>query len=156
MESTSLMVAKELLLDGNPGLASSATTLMNDIMRLNSDWPKDPGEDHTIHLTPVGDNKRCCFGEDVVVKGVALQREEDKVALAGAGGSKVEKDRNQGANVLNTCLLCTKDGDGNLIHRGGVDHRIGRGGIEVGRDKQMALNLGKLPSESMSSGAFVL
>jgi hypothetical protein len=37
MESTSLMVAKELLLDGNPGLASSATTLMNDIMRLNSD-----------------------------------------------------------------------------------------------------------------------
>lgn len=39
------MIVDELLLDGNPGLAGSATTLANDILQLNSDRPEDSGED---------------------------------------------------------------------------------------------------------------
>jgi hypothetical protein len=44
-QSVSLMIVDELLLDGNPGLAGSATTLANDILQLNSDRPEDSGED---------------------------------------------------------------------------------------------------------------
>jgi hypothetical protein len=41
----------------------------------------------------------------VVIKGVALHCEKDEVAPAGVGGSQAEDDGDQGANVLNTCLI---------------------------------------------------
>ena len=65
VESASLMVA-ELLLDGNPSLTSSDAMLANDILQLNNDRPKDPGEDHTIHPPQGGDIDGRCVGKDVV------------------------------------------------------------------------------------------
>lgn len=85
VESASLMVA-ELLLDGNPSLTSSDAMLANDILQLNNDRPKDPGEDHTIHQSVGRDSKRCHVDEHVVV--IALQYEE-------AGGRRWRKP-NQG------------------------------------------------------------
>jgi hypothetical protein len=71
VESASLMVA-ELLLDGNPSLTSSDAMLANDILQLNNDRPKDPGEDHTIHPSLGGYGEGRHVGEDVVDQGVAL------------------------------------------------------------------------------------
>jgi hypothetical protein len=42
VEGTSLTIAEELILDGNPGLGSSATTLTDDVLQLDSESTKDP------------------------------------------------------------------------------------------------------------------
>lgn len=90
MYNVSLATAKELL-DGNPSLASSATTLTNNVLLLNGDDPEDPREDHTIHLSLERDSEGGGVGEDVVVQGVVLESEDDEVAPAGVGGgSRVE------------------------------------------------------------------
>jgi hypothetical protein len=60
VESTSLTVAEELLLNGNLGLA-------NDILHFNSDRPDDLGENHTIHSPPRRDSEGHRVGEDVVI-----------------------------------------------------------------------------------------
>lgn len=77
----------------NLGLAGSATTLANDVLQRNRDCLEDPIEDHNIHL-PLGrhsEGRR--VGQDVVAKGVVLQREQDEVVPAGVGeGSRIEEN----------------------------------------------------------------
>jgi hypothetical protein len=65
VESTSLTVVEELLLDGNPSLTGSATmpTSYNSTVTV----PKDLREDHTIHLPPGWDSEGCSVGEDMVI-----------------------------------------------------------------------------------------
>jgi hypothetical protein len=134
VESMSLAVVEELLLDGNPGLATNTTMLANDILQLNSDHPEEPREDHTIHLPLRGDSKRRRVGEDMVVKGVALQCEEDEVAPAGISGkSQAEEDGDQSG-----CSPSTSRG------------------IKARRASEMALNLGNLSGESIHRSVFML
>jgi len=54
VESTSLAVAEELVLNGKPGLASGATALADDVLQLDGDGAEDPGEDNTVHPAPRG------------------------------------------------------------------------------------------------------
>jgi hypothetical protein len=68
VESTSLTVAEEPLLDGNPCMAGSATMLANDVLQLNSDHSEDPREENTIHPPAGGDSEGHRVGEDVVIK----------------------------------------------------------------------------------------
>ena len=84
------MVVEELLLDENPSLASNATTLVNDVLQLNSDHPGDPGNDHTIHPPPGRNSEGRRDSEDMVIKGVEPQRE--KVAPTGLGGGSWDKE----------------------------------------------------------------
>lgn len=104
-----------------------------------------------------GDSDKRRVGEDVVVKNVALQHEEDEVALERIGGSRVEENMDHGADVLNTCHIHMELGnDDDLIHNRGCRPPLHQWGIKVGRAKQMALSLGKLPGECIGSGVFVL
>lgn len=57
VESISLAIVEEVLLDGNLGPMSSATMLANGVLYLNSDRPEYSGEDHTIHLPPGWDSE---------------------------------------------------------------------------------------------------
>src|SRR6266540_7374738 len=67
VESTSLAVAKELVLNGKPGLASGATALADDVLQLDGDGSEDLGEDNTVHPVPRGHRQVPDVGEDVVV-----------------------------------------------------------------------------------------
>lgn len=51
VESTCLAVVKELYLNDNPSQMGATTTLMDDVLQLDHDGPKDLGEDHIVHLT---------------------------------------------------------------------------------------------------------
>lgn len=74
--------------------------------------------------------------DDVVVKSVALQREEDEVALEGIGGNWVEENMDQGVDVLNTCHIHMELGDDDdLIHNRGCRPPLRQWGIEVGSAK---------------------
>jgi hypothetical protein len=49
VESTSLTIVEELLLNSYPDLASSATTRVDNILELVNDRVEDPREDHIVH-----------------------------------------------------------------------------------------------------------
>jgi hypothetical protein len=58
--------------------------------------------------------------EDVVVEGLALEREEHLIALAGVvGGRRVKDNNDKRTTVLDTGRLSVEDGDGNSIELGG-------------------------------------
>jgi hypothetical protein len=81
VESTGPAVAGELLLDGNTSLTSCATTFTNDVMEHDSDRAKESGEDNIVHPPSAGKGGSSSIGGDVVVEGVSLQRQQDKVML---------------------------------------------------------------------------
>jgi hypothetical protein len=86
----SLVVAEELLFNGNRGLMGSAVMPANDFLQLDGDRPEDLGGDSEGHRVT----------KNVVVQGVVLQDEEDEVAPAGmGGGSRVEDDEDQRSDV---------------------------------------------------------
>lgn len=97
-------------------------------MQLNSDHLGDPGDDHTIHSPPGGGSEERRDSEDMVIKGVELQR-EDKVAPTGlGGGSWAKEDEDQRANVLNTHRLGVEaNDDGGLVRRSGSTTGYSRG-----------------------------
>jgi hypothetical protein len=96
----SLVVAEELLFNGNRGLMGSAVMPANDFLQLDGDRPEDLGENHTIHPPLGGDSEGHRVTKNVVVQGVVLQDEEDEVAPAGmGGGSRVEDDEDQRSDV---------------------------------------------------------
>lgn len=113
----------EELLDSDPSLTGCATALANHILHLNSDGPDDPRENHTIHLSLGWDSEENGVGEDVVIQGVAVEGEEDGVTPTGVGGgSLVEDDGSQRADVLDTRRLGVKvSDDGGLVLREGLD-----------------------------------
>lgn len=121
VKGTCLNVAEELL-NGNPSLASNATTLTDNVLQLDGDGPENPGEDNAIHPTSGGDSEGHHVCENVVVDSIALQGEEDKVAPTDiAGGSQVKENGNQGLDVLDTHRLGMKVGnDGCLICQQGL------------------------------------
>jgi hypothetical protein len=57
---------------------------MDDVLQLDHDDSKDLGEDHIVHLT--SGRWGHCILKEVDIKGVALQGEEDEVALADVRG----------------------------------------------------------------------
>lgn len=60
--------------------------LAHDILQLDGNMSEEQVEDHSIHPMSGGDIREPSVGEDMVVEGVALQGEEDEVAVVGAGG----------------------------------------------------------------------
>lgn len=81
MVDLDLAVIEELSLNRNPVLASSALPLADNVLQLNYEGAKEPGEDHDIHPalgTCLHDN----FNEDVVIEGVAMESQQDLVTPA--------------------------------------------------------------------------
>jgi len=100
VEDPGLSVSLELGLESDPGLASSAAGLANDVLQLHGERPEDPGQDDAVHPEP-GRRGGGAVGEDVVVEGVALEGEEDEVPPASIGGrGGVQDDWHQGPDVL--------------------------------------------------------
>lgn len=116
MESTSLTIVEELLLNSYPDLASSATTRVDNILELVNDRVEDPREDHIVHPSLGWDSGAHGCGEDVVVEIISLQAKKDKVTPAGVSGGVQVEDENQGSDVLNTsCLSMEVGDDSNLV-----------------------------------------
>lgn len=141
-----IFIVTEELLDSDRSLTGSATALTNHIMHLNCDGPDDPRENHTIHQALGWDSEENGVGEDVVIQGVELEGEEDRVTPAGVGGgSRVEDDGSQRADVLDTrCLGVKVNDDGGLVLRGRSDHWRRRDGLDDGGAEQVMFNINQL------------
>jgi hypothetical protein len=80
VEGTSLVVAEELLLKGNPELLSSVVACASALLEVNGDGAKNPRQDHVVHPTLVGVIEGRSIGGDVVIECVALEHQRHKVA----------------------------------------------------------------------------
>ncbi|GJN40062.1 hypothetical protein PR202_gb29229 [Eleusine coracana subsp. coracana] len=93
---------EELALESLPGLARDAAVGPDDVVEIQGEGPKDPGQGDAVeaHLERVPRlNRR--VGEDVVVEGVAAEGEGDLVALAPISGIRwVKDDKDEGPDVL--------------------------------------------------------
>ena len=152
MEGPGLSVSPELGLESDPGLTSRAPGLANDVLQLHGERPEDPGQDEAVHPEP-GQRHGRAVGEDVVVEGVVLEGEKEKVPPASVGGEGgVQEDRHQGPDVLNAGGLGKEVGDdGGLV----VGRRVGVGDRRRGNPKKN-LGLHQLASQSVNGGALML
>lgn len=66
MEHPSLPVPKELLLEGDPSLATGALQVANNVLELDSDGVVVPREDHDVHLVPGWGHRADSIVKDVV------------------------------------------------------------------------------------------
>jgi hypothetical protein len=69
VERPSLPIPDELLLKGDPSLASGALLVANDVIELDGDGVVEPREDHTIHLVLGWGQRGDGIIEDVVNEG---------------------------------------------------------------------------------------
>jgi hypothetical protein len=79
VERTSLTIVEELLLEGNRELLSSDVVGADGLLEVDGDGAEQPRQDHTIHLAPVGVVEGRSDGGNVVVEGVALERQQHEV-----------------------------------------------------------------------------
>jgi hypothetical protein len=87
----------------------------------------------------------------MVVLGVALKGEVE-VASASVGRSWIEEDENQRKGVLDTLRQGVAFGDdGGLVLQRRGDQRVHKKKLEAGRANQVALSIGKLPSEGIAT-----
>jgi len=82
-QSPGVGVAQKLALERQPG-PSSVRSVADEVVEVEGDRPEDPGEDDAVEAQPRGglDRDRNVV-EDVVVEGVAAEREEDQVPPPG-------------------------------------------------------------------------
>jgi hypothetical protein len=73
MEGAGLTVAKELLLNGKPGVPSGTAMLTNNILEVNSESVEDPREGNVVHPPPMRKSRGSDVVSDVVIEGIALQ-----------------------------------------------------------------------------------
>jgi hypothetical protein len=64
------------------------------VSRIQDTWVEDPRDNHVVHTT-LGGHRQVVVSEDMVVKDVALQGEEDKVVPTGVVGGRVENNCDQ-------------------------------------------------------------
>jgi hypothetical protein len=95
-QSPGLGIAQKLALERQPCLAS-VSRVADEVVEVEGDRPDDPGEDDAVKGQPRGGLGRDPgIDEDVVVKGVAAEGEEDQVPPTGVGGRLgLEEDRDE-------------------------------------------------------------
>jgi hypothetical protein len=100
-KSPGLGIAQKLALEGQPGLAS-IRRVADEVVEVEGDRPDDPREDDAVKAQPRGGLSRDRgIDEDVVVKGVAAEGEEDQVPPTGVGGRlRLENHRDEQTDVL--------------------------------------------------------
>jgi hypothetical protein len=81
-----VLAVDEFFLNGKPNLTSGATALVDDVLKLDGECVKEPGEHDIVHLPPVGKSGGSDVGGDMVIESVVLQRQQDEVAPAGRSG----------------------------------------------------------------------
>jgi hypothetical protein len=74
VEGACLVVAEELLLEGNPKLLSGAVAGTSGLLEVDADGAEQPRQDHAIHLVLVGVVEGRNVGGDVVIESIALER----------------------------------------------------------------------------------
>jgi hypothetical protein len=115
VEGACLVVAEELLLEGNPKLLSGAVAGTSGLLEVDADGAEQPRQDHAIHLVLVGVVEGRNVGGDVVIESVALERQQHEVASTRVlGGRDVEDDGHQGPDVLDADSLSVEVADGGL------------------------------------------
>jgi hypothetical protein len=127
-KGASFAIAKELLLNGDPGAACCATKGADGLHQLGGERAQHPRQDNGIHAPPRWRGGGG-VGEDMVGEGVPLESEQDEVAPAIVVGEEgVQNDGHKGTKVLDARRLRVKVGDGgNLVV--GVVGRRWEGGV---------------------------
>lgn len=79
VQSASLAVAQELLLDAEPCAVRHAALFTNGVLELNYERAKQPGKHNEIHPSPRQDVRARDIKEDMISKSTALEGEQHKV-----------------------------------------------------------------------------
>jgi hypothetical protein len=165
VESTSLTVDEELLLDGNPNPTGCAA-VMDNVLELDSERVEEPGEDDTVHPSPSGKSRGSNFGGDVVVEGVALEgfridlsflplEGSSVLMLTGGGGSGLGSGEGRGnggvggkpSTAMAVLDAVPREGKGSGGQTTSTGHTAcgggwGRGGGEMRERRGLGLELG--------------
>jgi hypothetical protein len=122
VEGTRLAVAEELLLEGNPklqtGAIAAAVASASGLLEVDGDGAEQPRQDHAVHPAPVGVVEGRSVGGDVVVEGVALERQQHEVMPSWVlGGRDAEDNGHQGLDALDVDGLSVEVADGGSLER---------------------------------------
>jgi hypothetical protein len=115
MDSLHLVIAKELRLNSEPGVASCPVAHVDSLHKLGGDRAKQPREDDSIHAAPGRDVGVGRIRDNMRGEGVALEGEEDEVAPAVVvRRERIQDDRHKCPDVLDIGSLRVKicDDDG--------------------------------------------
>jgi hypothetical protein len=86
--------------------------LVHDVLEVDDDRADEPLEDDVVHSPSAGKSGGFDIGGDMVVKSIALQRQQDEAAPTGVVFGDVEDDEDHGLDVLDTGGLGMDAGDG--------------------------------------------
>jgi hypothetical protein len=112
VKGASVLILEELFLEGEPCLTTRVRLVADDVLELDDDSSVEPGEHHGVHQGPGRGRRGGNIVKDVVVEGVESQGEEDLPSPARVvGGRRVQNDRHEGPNVVNSNGLRVEGGD---------------------------------------------
>jgi hypothetical protein len=116
VESPSLPVAEELSLDIDPGLASDALLLTDDVLKLDGEGADDPWDNDVVHLDLGESHQSDVIVEDVVGEGVALECEHLIAPASEVGWRQISNTTETiKLDVVNSDRLSVKSSDGGLV-----------------------------------------
>jgi hypothetical protein len=111
----------ELLLEGDPRLASGALLVADDVPELDGDGVVEPWEDHAVHLVPRWGQRGDSVVEDVVGEGEPPEREDHLSApTREVRGRRVQHNGHEEPNVVNPGDLSVENVDGVDVESRGV------------------------------------
>jgi hypothetical protein len=101
VECTSLPVPEELVLEGEPGLASDALVLTDNVPELGGESAREPREDHAVHLEPRRGHRGNAVVENVVCEDELTECDEHLITLAVVvRGHRVQYNGHKGPYIL--------------------------------------------------------
>jgi hypothetical protein len=124
VESTSLLIADEVVLDGDPGFVGGGAVLDHGFSKVGSDRAVQPRFDDGVHPSPI---RKCRDGgaADVVLQRILRDGEEELFAPPRVVAGGVEDEGHQTAGVLhgNSLGMEVEDGGGLVEGHGAGDVR---------------------------------
>jgi hypothetical protein len=101
MKRVRFIVADELILDCAPNLTRDDVVLLGNVLKFTGYHDEDLGADDTLHALPSRVIDRRGIGEDVVGEVIALQGEQNLIALAGvACRRRIHNSQNKRVTIM--------------------------------------------------------
>jgi hypothetical protein len=127
VEGTRLAVAEELLPEGNPKLLGGAIVAAgtSGLLEVDGDGVEQPRQDHAVHPALMGVVQGRSVEGDMVIEGVALERQQHEIAPTQVlGGRDTDDDGHQGSDVLDVDSLSMEVVDGGSLEHASCGGRL--------------------------------
>jgi hypothetical protein len=121
VEGTSFTVAKEVVIQDQPGIVSHVVVLLGDVLQVRGDGALDPRLDDAVHPVPSRNANIHVVHQHMIRErereSVMPEGEQDVVVPLGlVHGGEVQRDRDERTDVLHASVLDVDVGDdGSLV-----------------------------------------